>query len=99
TGLADQYGQQYEQNLQGVVNTGVGAANALAGQGQSYANAVSANNNSAATTSANAGLAGASSVNSLIGNAFQAYGLTRGLSSFGGGSGATSSNALAPIGG
>ncbi len=99
TGLADQYGQQYEQNLQGVVNTGEGAANALAGQGQSYANAVSANNNSAATTAANAGLAGASSVNSLIGNAFQAYGLTRGLSSFGGGSGATSSNALAPIGG
>lgn len=99
TGLADQYGQQYEQNLQGVASTGEGAANALAGQGQSYANAVSANNNSAATTAANAGLAGASSINGLIGNAFQAYGLTRGLSSFGNG-GSTTSNAFDPsIGG
>jgi hypothetical protein len=101
TGLADQYGQQYEQNLSGVANTGANAANALAGQGQSYANAVSSNINSAATTSANAGLAAAGSANSLIGNALSAYGLTRGQSSFGGG-GATQSayqNALGAIGG
>lgn len=90
TGLADEYGQQYEGDLQGVVGTGAGAANALAGQGQSYANAVSSNNNSAATATGNAALAGSSSVNSLIGNALSAYGTQAGLSSFGGGSGSSS---------
>jgi hypothetical protein len=103
TGLADQYGQQYEQNLQGVVNTGEGAAGALAGQGQSYANAVTSNNNSAATATGNAALSGASSVNSLIGNALSAYGTQAGLSSFGGASGGSSqgaiANALGAIGG
>jgi hypothetical protein len=103
TGLADQYGQQYEQNLQGVVGTGVSATNALSGTGQSYANAVSSNNNSAASTSANADLAAAGSANSLIGNALSAYGLTRGGSSFlGGGGGSTASayqNALGAFGG
>ena len=102
TGLADQYGQQYEQNLSEVANRGANSANALAGQGQSYANAVSSNNNSAATTSANAGLVGANSVNSLIGNALSAYGGLKGQSSFGGGGGATQSayaNALGSIGG
>jgi hypothetical protein len=100
TGLADQYGQQYEGDLQNVVSTGAGAANALAGQGQSYANAVSSNNNSAASATANAALTGGSSVNSLIGNALTAYAYGQGGSSFGGGAANTSGNALTPsIGG
>jgi len=63
---------------------------------------VSSNNNSAASTSANAALSGASNVNSLIGNALSAYGTQAGLSSFGGGSGGSSqaiANALGAIGG
>ena len=106
TGMANQYGQQYEQNLAGVANQGANSANALAGQGQNYANAVSSNNNSAASVSANAGLVGASSVNSLIGNALSAYGGLKGQSSFGGGGsgggGASQSayaNALGAFGG
>jgi hypothetical protein len=94
TGLADQYGQQYEQNLQGVVNTGEGAANALSGQGQAYANAVSSNNNSAATNVGNAALAGASTDSSLIGNALKVYGTQTGASSFGGASSGAVYNAL-----
>ncbi len=94
TGLADQYGQQYAQDLQGVVNTGEGAANALAGEGQSYANAVSSNTDSAASATADAALAGASNSNSLIGNALKAYGATQGASSFAGGAQAIS-NAFA----
>jgi hypothetical protein len=47
---------------------------------------VSSNNNSAATATGNAALAGSSSVNSLIGNALSAYGTQAGLSSFSGGS-------------
>jgi hypothetical protein len=103
TGLANQYGQQYEGDLQGVVSTGEGAANALSGQGQSYANAVSSNNNSAATATGNAALSGASNVNSLIGNALSAYGTQAGLSSFGGAAAGSSqgaiANALGAIGG
>jgi hypothetical protein len=85
TGLADSYGQQYEGDLQSVVNTGAGAANALAGEGENYANAVSTNNNSAASTTANAALTGGSTVNSLIGNALTAYAFGQGGTSFGGG--------------
>jgi hypothetical protein len=89
TGLADSYGQQYEGDLQSVVNTGAGAANALAGEGENYANAVSTNNNSAASTTANAALTGGSTVNSLIGNALTAYAYGQGGSSFGGGGGSS----------
>ncbi len=85
TGLADSYGQQYEGDLQNVVNTGAGAANALAGQGENYANAVSTNNNSAASATGNAALASSGSVNSLIGNALTAYAYGQGGSSFGAG--------------
>ena len=90
TGLASQYGQQYVDNLGSVANRGANSANALAGQGQSYANAVGSNNNSAATTAANASLVNASNTNALIGNALAAYGMSRGQSSFnafGGGGG------------
>jgi hypothetical protein len=95
TGLAQQYGQQYVQNLEYETGLGANSANALAGQGQSYANAVSANNNSAASASGNASLASANAINGLIGNAFSAYGMARGASSYGGGG---SYNAFAPGG-
>jgi hypothetical protein len=102
TGLAQQYGQQYVTNLQGEVSTGSNSANALAGQGENYAQQVSSNNNSAATTSANAGLAGANAITGVIGQGINAYGLGKGGTSFIGGSsgGATSYNAFLPdIGG
>ena len=102
TQVANTYGQHFEQNLQGVVNTGANSANALAGQGQGYANAVSNNNNSAATGVGNAAIARANSTNALIGTAISAYGLSRGQSSFGGGSGGTNAfgNATgSPVGG
>jgi hypothetical protein len=76
------------------VSTGQNAVNGLTGAGQSYANAVSSNNNTAAATSANAGLASASNTNALIGNALTAYGALRGQSSFGGAAAAGSSNAF-----
>jgi len=90
TGLADSYGQQYEGDLAGVAATGQAASSGLAGVGANYAGAVSSNNNSAASTSANAGLSASGSVNSLIGNALSAYGTQAGLSSYGGGGGSTS---------
>ncbi len=85
TGLADTYGQQYVDNLNTIANRGVNAVGSLTGAGQSYANAVSANNNSAASAAANAGLASASQTTGLIGNALALYGQTRGASSYGGG--------------
>lgn len=87
TGLADSYGQQYEGNLQNLANTGQSAEGSLAGTGQSYANAVSSNNNSAAANTGNAFLAGSSSLNGLIGNALTANAFANGGSSFGGGAG------------
>jgi hypothetical protein len=83
-GVAQQYGQQYEGDLQNVVSTGANAANALAEQGEDYASQVSSNNNSAARATANAALSGGSNVNSLIGNALTAYAYGQGGSSFGG---------------
>ncbi|MHB8529188.1 MAG: hypothetical protein ACYC8V_06715 [Caulobacteraceae bacterium] len=96
TGLADQYGQQYADNLNTVAGRGVNAVNALTGAGTNYANQVSANNNSAASAQGNAAIAGANIDTSLIGNALNAYALTRGGSSFGSGSG--SGNAMSPPG-
>jgi|GEM_PF-1649192 len=81
-GLADQYGQQYEGNLQGLANTGQSAASGLAGAGQSYANAVTGNNNNAANTAANATLTGASATTSAINNAIKGIGAVVGGSSF-----------------
>lgn len=98
TGEAQKYGQQYAQNLFGVSGQGVGAINALTGAGTHYADAVGANNNSAASVSANAGLASAGQINGLIGNAFNAYGAARGGSSFGSGSGGGGYNPFAPGG-
>ncbi|HSZ51343.1 MAG TPA: hypothetical protein VK801_07215 [Caulobacteraceae bacterium] len=87
TGKANQYGQQYEQNLQNVAGTGQAAASALAGQGQSYANSVSTNNTNAANATGNAFVSGANTFNGLLGNAMNAFSFAKGGSSFGGGSG------------
>lgn len=103
TGEANQYGQQYASDLQGVSTEGANSANALAGTGANYANASNSNSNSAATISANAGLSSAASTNALIGNAFTAYGALKGNNSFGatsyGGGGAGNSNPSVPPGG
>lgn len=82
TNIANQYGQQYVGNLQNVVGTGAGAANALSGTGAAYANSVSSNNNNAATVAGNAAIAGANSINGAISNAINAFGAIRGNSSF-----------------
>ena len=84
TGLADQYGQQYESNLAGVAGTGQAAASGLAGVGANYAGAVSSNNNSAASATGNAALANAATTNALITNAIKGFGAVGGQSSFGG---------------
>uniref|UniRef100_UPI000A4B7BF4 hypothetical protein n=1 Tax=Novosphingobium rosa TaxID=76978 RepID=UPI000A4B7BF4 len=80
SGAADkallQYGQDFaNQNigsyigqLQTQQQTGLNAAAALTGAGQNYANAVSANNNTAANTIGNAALSSANTINSAIGN-------------------------------
>ena len=90
TGLAQQYGQQYVGNLNQVADRGTGAINALTGAGNTNVANQSNNNNSAATASGNAALASAGQINGLIGNAFSAYGSSRGASSF-----APSRNAIA----
>lgn len=71
-----QYGQDYASNnfqtylgnLQTQQSTGLSGASALAGVGTNYANAVSANNTSAANTTANAALSSANTVNSALNN-------------------------------
>jgi hypothetical protein len=91
TGLADQYGQQYADNLGTVANRGVNAVGAVTGAGENFANQVSSNNNNAAGIQANAAVAGAATTDTLIngalGNALSAYSTMRGQSSFGGGGG------------
>lgn len=94
TGLADQYGQQYEQNLSGVADRGASAVNALTGAGQGYANAVSSNNNSAVSAKATAVQTNANAFNSLVGHALALTGLPRSTSF----SAPSAYNALAPGG-
>jgi hypothetical protein len=78
----------YMGNLQSQQQTGLGAASALAGNGQNYANSVSYNNGQAANTSANVALATGSAINGVLGSALSAYGLSQGVgSSYGGGGG------------
>lgn len=82
TGLAQQYGQQYIGNLQGLTDTGQRAAGSLTGAGQGYANAVSANNNNAANASANAGIAGANAFTGALGSGVSALGYLNGGNAF-----------------
>lgn len=86
--------QGYIGNLQTQQGVGLQGASALAGVGQGYANAVGANNNSAASATGNAALAGAGQINSLISNALNAYGTYQGLSSYGSGGDGGNSGAL-----
>lgn len=91
-----QFGQDYANsnfqtylgdltNQQGV---GLTAASAQAGVGQNYANAVSANNNNAATATGNAALTGASIFSNALGGLASDYGFARSMgSSYGGGMG------------
>lgn len=94
TGLAQQYGQNYINNLLDETKVGAGSAAALANSGQAYANASNTNSNSAAT--------GQIAANNQKSNAFsgavnQIAGLAGGLF---GGSGSpgvgTSPNAFSP---
>ena len=66
-----------------LLGTGASATSALAGASQNFANNMTANNNSLATAQGNAALAGAGSVNNLLGQAIGAYGM------FGNGGGTT----------
>lgn len=91
---------KYLSYLGGQQGVGLSGANALAGVGTNYANATSANNDSAATVSANAGLASAGQQNALIGstlgtfgNVAGQYGMTHG-SSYGSGGGFDASGAM-----
>jgi hypothetical protein len=65
-------------NLFALSNQGLSAAGALAGAGTNYANQVTANNNSQASVTGNAAIAGSNSVNNLLGTALNAYGYFNG---------------------
>ena len=88
----DQYGQNigtgyfddYLGHLSDLPGQGLGAGSALAGVGQNYAGAVSANNNAAADATGNAALAGAANFNNMLGSIVGAYGTYKGMSSYGG---------------
>jgi hypothetical protein len=76
----------YMGNLQTQQQTGLGAASALAGNGQNYANAVSNNNNIAADIQSRAAMSNAASISGGLFNALSAYGAGQGFSSsYGGG--------------
>jgi hypothetical protein len=68
----------YEQQLSALGGQGLSAASAQAGVGQAYGNAVSANNNNAASEVGNAALGGANGINGALGNALSAYSFTQG---------------------
>jgi hypothetical protein len=87
--------QPYLNALQTQQATGLGAASALAGVGQNFANNVSANNNSAASATGNAALAGAYNTNQAIGQGVGAFTNLLGSSFGGGGGGFNAGAALA----
>lgn len=83
------YGQNFASNEFGNYmgylgtqqNVGLSAANAQTGVATNYANAVSANNNNAASAQANSYLANAGAINGVLNNALSAYGMSQGLGS------------------
>lgn len=89
---SDEFGK-YMGYLGNQQATGLAAGSSLAGTGQNYANAVSANNNSAASAVGNAALAGANSTNNAISNAVNAFGIYQGMASSYGDGGSGSRNA------
>lgn len=110
TGLAQQYGQSYVDNLGGVANRGTSAINALTGAGAANVAGQTANNNTgtAARTSAitaNGAIAGGL-INGLASTAGKLIGASSfGASSFGGGNALTGASTpfnqpgYAPFGG
>lgn len=80
-----------------LLGTGAGATSALAGAGSAYAANMTANNNALAGAQGNAAIAGANSVNNLLGDAFKAYGMYRGGGP-GGGSTPAGAAALSKVG-
>lgn len=83
---SDEFGK-YMGYLGNQQQTGLSAANALAGVGTNYANATGANNNSAASAQGNAALSAGANVNSLLGTSLSSLALKQGLGSSYGGSG------------
>lgn len=87
---SQEFGSWYDR-LAAMANTGAGAASSLAGVGQNFASAVTANNNNAAGAIGNAALTNANNLNGLINTAAGAYGMYKGgvlgglSSSYGGG--------------
>ena len=82
---SNEFGNYFNQ-LSGMSQQGAGAASAVAGVGQNYANAVSSNNNNAAGVGINAAMGSANAWNGAINNAAGAIGGMFG-SSYGGGKG------------
>ena len=80
---SDEFGR-YMGSLDRQQATGANAVNGLAAAGGNFVNQTSANNDSAASATGNAALAGAGQINSLLSNGLNAYGYSRG-SSYGGG--------------
>lgn len=86
-GQASNEFSNYYAALTGQQNLGATAASAQAGVASNYANAVSANNDSAGTARANAALSFGQGVNNALGSALSAYALSTGMkSSYPGGS-------------
>lgn len=85
--MGKNYFQQYLGNLQTQQGVGLSGANALAGVGTDYANAVSQNNNSAATANGNAWLYGANQVGGLFNSAASMFGQKAGAGGAGGAAG------------
>jgi hypothetical protein len=72
---------QYMGHLAGQQQIGLGAASALAGVGQNFANSVSINNNQAANAVGNAALSNANSINGILQSGLTAYGYSQGMGS------------------
>jgi hypothetical protein len=82
---ADSKFQTYLGNLQTQQATGLSGASALAGVGQNYANATSANNTAAANATGNAALSSANTINSALSNLATSAALASSYGGSGGG--------------
>ena len=89
TGLAQQYGQSYIDNLNGVANRGTNAINALTGAGAANVAGQTANNNAGTAARTSAITANGAIDSGLINGLAGAAGKVIGASSFGGGNAMT----------
>lgn len=90
--------QNYLGNLYAQQNLGPGATTNLINVGSSTAGALAGNNDSVASTDANAALTGAANNNQLLGSITNALAYARGQSSYGGSKGADAYSAFAKYG-